>query len=77
MDKYIIITWPESQDFIGRKNCHLINDDEGYMKYGSSAYFVREDIYQRVMFNLQHPRLSEKDVEKGIFNESQCNNTYL
>jgi hypothetical protein len=53
MDKYVIVTWPESQDFIGRENCHLINDDEGYTKYGSSAYFVREDVYEKVM-NLPH-----------------------
>jgi len=56
--KYIIVTWPESQDFIGRKNCHLINDDEGYVKYGSSAYFVREDVYEKVQFLNTHPILN-------------------
>lgn len=58
--KFIIVTWPESQDFIGKHNCHLINDDEGYAKYGSSAYFVREDVYDRVMFNKYNPPLHEK-----------------
>jgi hypothetical protein len=53
--KYIIVTWPESQDFIGEHNCHLIDDDEGYAKYGSSAYFVREDVYERKQFDYQHP----------------------
>lgn len=53
MDKYVIVTQPESYDFIGRENCHLIDDDEGYIKYVSSVYFVREDIYEKVM-NLSH-----------------------
>lgn len=47
-DVYIIVTWPESQDFIGRAHCHLINDDQGYLMYGSSAYFVRADVYEEV-----------------------------
>ena len=45
---YIVVQWPESQDFIGRANCHLIDENEGYNKYGSSAYFVRLDIYEQV-----------------------------
>jgi len=61
-DKFILVTWPESQNFTGRYNCHLVNDSEGFMKYGSSAYFVREDVYERVMFNLKHPPI-EKDYE--------------
>lgn len=49
MDKlFVVVTWPESQDFIGRSNCHLINDDIGFNMYGSSAYFVRLDVYQEV-----------------------------
>ena len=59
-EKYIIVIWPESQDFIGVHDCHLINDEEGLMKYGSSAYFVREDVYKKIMFNLKNPR-KEKD----------------
>jgi len=52
MDKYIIITWPESQnliDFEGfEENCCLINDsiiefnNSFLYRYGSSAYFVNE-----------------------------------
>jgi hypothetical protein len=58
--KYIIVTWPESQDYIGKINCHLINDDKGFMKYGSSAYFVREDVYEKVQFLNTHPILNKE-----------------
>ena len=47
-DLYFVVMWPESQDFIGHDHCHLINDDEGYEEFGSSAYFVRWDIYESV-----------------------------
>lgn len=56
---YIIVTWPESQDFIGKHNCHLINDEEGLIKYGSSAYFVRKDVYDRLMFTISNPTKSK------------------
>ena len=56
MDKYIIVTWPESQNFIGEKNCHLINDEEGLAKYGSCAYFVREGVYDKIIFYLNRPK---------------------
>ena len=45
---YLIVCWPESQDFIGQPNCHLINDDEGLELYGSSAYFVRVDVFEQI-----------------------------
>lgn len=45
---FIIVQWPESQDFIGQPNCHLINDDEGVKLYGSSAYFVRLDMFEQI-----------------------------
>lgn len=54
-DKYVIVTWPESQYFLGRSDCHLICDDIGMNKYGSSAYFVPEKVYKEI---------SEKEYEK-------------
>ena len=45
--KYIIVVWPESQMLMEQDwfqdECHLINDDKGIERYGSSAYFVPED----------------------------------
>lgn len=40
--KYELVQWPESQIFIGKPHCYFVNDEE----LGSSAYFVREDIYK-------------------------------
>ena len=48
MDKYIVVTWPDSQAIMDEDwfdECHLINDDMGLEKFGSSAYFVPEDRY--------------------------------
>ena len=44
MDKYIIIQWPEIQEFMEiegfEENSYLINDEKGLDDFGSSAYFV-------------------------------------
>lgn len=41
---YSIVCWPESQYLLDHeeinKYCYLINDEDGYNKYGSSAYIV-------------------------------------
>jgi hypothetical protein len=44
---YIVVQWPESQEFIGDEDCFLINDELGVDLFGSSAYFVRLDIYEK------------------------------
>ena len=45
-DKFIIITWPEIQDYMDKpkfkENSCLINEEPFFSEYGSSAYFVRE-----------------------------------
>ena len=47
MGKYVIVTWPESQDLMEkpgfRENSYLVNDDKGIEDFGSSAYFVDEE----------------------------------
>ena len=45
---YIIVPWPESQDYLQEPDIHLINDDDGYELYGSSAYFVPLNIYEKI-----------------------------
>ena len=47
-DLFVVIRWPDSQEFIGKPNCYLINDDEGVEEFGSSAYFVRLDVYEEI-----------------------------
>ena len=47
MDTFIVITWPEIQDFMERpgfeENSLLINDGILYEEYGDSAYMVRKE----------------------------------
>ena len=46
MDKYIVICFPEVQDYMDiegfDENSCLINDEPLLSEYGSCAYFVRE-----------------------------------
>lgn len=50
MDKFIVVSWPESQALFDapgfEDNCHLICDEKGMELYGSSAYFVNEEWYK-------------------------------
>lgn len=51
MEKYIVVTWPDVQDLFGiagfYDNAYLINDEKGIEDFGSSAYFVLEEWYNR------------------------------
>lgn len=47
MVKYVVVSWPDSQDLMGkpgfRENAYLVNDEKGIQVFGSSAYFVDEE----------------------------------
>ena len=45
MKKYILVEWPESQEFMEMEGVVLANDES----FGSSAYFVPEEIYVEFM----------------------------
>lgn len=51
--RYIVVTWPDSQDLMGlynfEENSILINDEKGYDDFGSSAYFVRKSWYEEII----------------------------
>lgn len=43
MKTYVIVEWPNSQIIMEQSwfnECYLINDTEGIVKHGFSAYFV-------------------------------------
>ena len=46
-DKYLIITWPETQNYMELdgfyQNSCLINEEPFLSEYGLSAYFVKEN----------------------------------
>lgn len=48
---YVIVCWPESQMIMEKEgfyeNCSLINSERGLEEYGSSAYLVDKDWYQK------------------------------
>lgn len=39
--KYILVTWPECQQFMGCTNAHFCMDE----KLPDSSYFVEEELY--------------------------------
>ena len=51
-DKYIIVTWPDSQELMElegfRDNSYLVNDTKGLDDFGSSAYFVNFEWYNKM-----------------------------
>ncbi len=59
MDKYILVQWPESQEIMDHprfSECLLVQDIDGHIEVGSSAYMVPEDLY--------HEMSKEKSKEK-------------
>jgi hypothetical protein len=50
---YEVVCWPESQMIMNKvgffENCRLINSIRGLEEYGSSAYLVDKDWYQKVL----------------------------
>jgi len=52
MDTFIVITWPDVQDWFEldgfRENSLLINDGPLYEEYGDSAYMVRKSWIENI-----------------------------
>lgn len=50
---YEIVCWPESQILMGKEgfyeNCSLINSQRGLDEYGSSAFLVDQEWYNKVI----------------------------
>ena len=51
MKSNVIVCWPESQMLMEKEgfieNCSLINSERGLEAYGSSAYLVDEEWYEK------------------------------
>jgi formylglycine-generating enzyme required for sulfatase activity len=70
MNKYVIITWPESQDLFEQPwfdECHLVNDDQGLENFGSSAYFVPENRVNEMKSENVSDFIEMVPVEGGTF----------
>jgi hypothetical protein len=49
MERYILVEWPESQEFIGRPGCYFCQcNDENSFGTLDQAMFVPEDLYCEV-----------------------------
>jgi hypothetical protein len=51
MEKFVLVTWPESQKLMEQEwfdECILMNDENHLDGVGSSAYFVPEERYQEL-----------------------------
>ena len=61
MKEYILLTWPESQEFIGSEYSFFSNDE----KLDSSAYFVDKKFYEFTQkFPNKHPIDLEDDFKR-------------
>lgn len=52
--KYILVTWPDSQELMEQawfNECILVQDIEGHVECGSSAYMVPEERYRSIWKN--------------------------
>ena len=84
MDKhYVIITWPEVQDWMEepefKNNSYLINDEKGIEEFGSSAYFV--DIEWMNKIQLHYADISELVIDlinkKSVLVPTEDTNDFL
>ena len=51
MQKYILVEWPESQMLMEHERfneCLFIQDIDGHVEVGSSAYMCPEDLYETI-----------------------------
>jgi len=51
MKKYVLVTWPDSQDLMNHQRfneCLFVQDIEGHDEVGSSAYMCPEDLYYEI-----------------------------
>lgn len=52
---YIVIVWPDIQELMNeegfRENSYLVNDEQGIIDFGSSAYFVDIQWLQSLNYN--------------------------
>ena len=50
MEEYYIVTWPESQHFIGHSECYLIQSLDCNKEKLDSAYCVPVRVYNQIIY---------------------------
>ena len=72
MKKYILVEWPESQRLMEHKRfneCLFIQDIDGHVKVGSSAYMCPEDLYEKIFNtdNIESKRIGNLMFRKATY----------
>ena len=60
--RYILVEWPESQEFIGREGCYYCNPGEDEQL--DQAMFVPEDLYCEVTLIMRNISLGKEKIER-------------
>lgn len=61
MEKYVKLSWPESQKFIEYEECYTVTNEEG-----GSITFIPEELYNEITYKTQFPK--EYDTNLGKIN---------
>ena len=72
MKKYILVEWPESQRLMEHKRfneCLFIQDIDGHVEVGSSAYMCPEDLYEKIFNtdNIESKRIGNLMFRKATY----------
>lgn len=73
MKKYILVEWPESQELMEHERfneCLFVQDIDGHVEVGGSAYMCPEDLYEKI-FNTDN--IDSKRIGNLMFRKA----TYL
>ena len=62
MERYILVEWPESQEFIGREGCYYCSPEEDEQL--DQAMFVPEDLYCEVTLIMRNISLGKEKIER-------------
>ena len=58
MERYILVEWPESQEWMDHPDCYLVADNDEVREFFTPTYFVPENIY-----NLSRQQLEMENTE--------------
>lgn len=72
MEKYILVEWPESQMLMEHERfneCLFVQDIDGHVEVGSSAYMCPEDLYEKIFNtdNIKSKRIGNLMFRKATY----------
>ena len=72
MEKYILVEWPESQELMDHERfneCLFIQDIDGHVEVGGSAYMCPEDLYEQIFNtdNIKPKRIGNLMFRKAAY----------